>query len=400
MPTVSVVIPAYNQAQYLTEAIQSVLAQTYRDFEIIVVDDGSTDDTPIVAKQFSDAVRYVRQDNQGLAGARNTGIHQAQGKYIGLLDSDDQWLPAFLETMMALIEQHPDATVYYCYAQFMDANGQDLPQTTRCQGVPTNALNDTLLRANFIIPSTVVLRRSVVEAAGLFDQTLRSCEDWDLWIRLVPKHTFINRPECLVRYRVHGNSLSGNVAGMQQAAMAVVEKNFGVDDGRWQTWSEEKRRAYGGIYRYHALIPILRQNDWSACAHHLRRAFQVDPSLAVDLDLFYELALGSQPVGYRGTTRQLDLESNVAQIKQVLADVFCEPMTKELASLRYQAYGIAYYTLGLAAYNTAQFSLSRRYLFLALRFRPDLWHDTRVFRTLMKLFVPHSILRRIKSYDL
>ena len=99
-PRVSVVIPAYNQAKYLGDAIQSVLSQTYRDFEIIVVDDGSTDDTPLVVSQLGGNLHYIRQTNQGLAGARNTGIRNAKGSYIALLDSDDIWLPEFLQKIL------------------------------------------------------------------------------------------------------------------------------------------------------------------------------------------------------------------------------------------------------------------------------------------------------------
>ena len=402
MPTVSVVIPVYNQAQYLTSAIQSVLAQTYRDFEIIVVDDGSTDDTPYVAQQSGDAIRYIRQENQGQAAARNAGIRQAQGEYIALLDSDDQWLPTYLETMLSLAAQHPDAAAYYCCARCIDATGHELPQLAGAQLVPSAAMYQTLLRANFLIPSTMIIRQSAMITAGLFDQSqaIVGCEDWDLWLRLAQEQTFVGTATCLVHYRLHGNSCSANLIKMQQAATAVINKHVGPDDGQWQTWPEEKRVAYSGVYRYYAITSILRQNDWVACTQYLRQAFQIDPTLATDLDLFYELALGTQPLGYRGTLENLNLEDNAANINRVLTDVFRSPVISELASIRRLAYGTAYYALGLVAYNTGQASLSRRYLFPALRFRPGLWRDARVVSTLIKSFVPRSVLGRIKNYGI
>lgn len=384
---VSVVIPNYNHTRFISEAIHSVLAQTYRSFEIIVVDDGSTDNCREVVACFGNQVCYIWQENQGLAGARNTGIRAARGELIGLLDADDQWIPGYLETMVSLATQHPKAAVYYCCAQGMDVDGHDLPQIFGGPVLSPEMMYPTLLRANYLIPSTILIRRSVIMAAGLFDQKLRSCEDWDLWLRILPGKVIVGTSERLVRYRLHGSSLSTNPTGMQQATRAVIEKHFGPDDGQYQSWSQEKRRAYGGVYRYHLLTSIQRQNDWQAGARYLRQALQVDPTLAVDLELFYDLALGTQPPGYRGTSSELPIETNANQIIRMLADVFYQPMTPELALLHYQTRGTACYALGLVAYNVGQLALSRKCLLRALRFRPDLWRDALVVGNLVKSVV-------------
>ena len=136
LPRVSVVIPAFNQARFLPAAIDSALAQTYRDREIIVVDDGSTDETPDVARRYGDALRYVRQANKGLAGARNTGIERARGEFVALLDSDDVWLPGFLEHMMAVAEAQPRAAVYFGAWRYIDASGNPLPEPPHAHVVP------------------------------------------------------------------------------------------------------------------------------------------------------------------------------------------------------------------------------------------------------------------------
>jgi glycosyltransferase involved in cell wall biosynthesis len=188
MIKVSVIIPNYNQSHYLASAIHSVLRQSFKDFEIIVVDDGSTDNTLEVLAQFSDQVVYLRQENQGLAGARNTGIRAARGELIGLLDADDEWRPDYLEQMLALSEKHPDAAVFYCMAQCMDVDGGDLPQVVGGPPVAPELLYQKLLRANFIIPSTVMFRRKpIVDAGclqepcplpGAWQQSLHKC-GWD-----------------------------------------------------------------------------------------------------------------------------------------------------------------------------------------------------------------------------
>jgi len=396
-PQVSVIIPAYNQAKYLESAIQSALSQTYQDYEIIVVDDGSTDNTPLIAGRFVKNIRYIRQDNQGLGGARNTGIRIANGHFVALLDSDDQWVPNFLEKMTGLAAQFPEAAVYYCQARCMDAEGHDLPQVLGGPVRPPEAIYQTLLRADFLIPSTILMRRSVIMKAGLFDHSLRYCEDWDLWLQILPEYTFIGIPDCLVRYRIHSNTQSANLAGNQQSAIALIKKKFGPDDNHEETWSIEKRRGYGGLYRFLLLIFVNRNNDWKDAAQNFRRALQIDPTLAEDLDLFYDLALGGQPPGYRGSPQLLNFKENTAQISTMLADTFYSKENLGIEHLRRQTYGTAYFALGLVAYNTGKFRLCRSFLIRALYYRPDLLKDNRTMGLLLKSFLSRKILNQIKK---
>ena len=276
---VSVIIPNYNHTKFIRGAIHSALNQTYPRFEIIIVDDGSTDNSREVVSEFGNRVHYIWQENQGLAGARNTGIRAARGEFIGLLDADDLWQPNFLDVMIALADKHPDAAVYYCCARGMDITGQDLSQIFGGPPIPSASLFHSLLRANFLIPSTIMMRRFVAINAGLFDQALRSCEDWDLWLRLLPDHDFVGTSACLVRYRLHGSSLSTNPSGMQKALRAVVEKHFGPEDELAANWSQEKKRAYGGYYRYCLLSSIQYQSDWPSSARNLYKALLAEFNL-------------------------------------------------------------------------------------------------------------------------
>jgi glycosyltransferase involved in cell wall biosynthesis len=274
---VSIIIPNYNQAHFIRSSIKSALNQSYSDNEIIIVDDGSTDNSREIINSFGDLVRYIWQENKGLAGARNTGILAAQGDLIGLLDADDELYPTYLEKMVDFANRFADASVYYCRAQAMDIDGNPLPQVFGGPPVPQEEAYQTLLRANFIIPSTILMRRSDIMKAGLFDQNLRSCEDWDLWLRLLPSHKIIGINDVLVMYRIHGSSLSNNPAGMQNATRMVIEKHFGSDDGHPETWAPDKRRAYGGMYRYHAITTIQRQEDWESGVQYLVKGFKADP---------------------------------------------------------------------------------------------------------------------------
>jgi glycosyltransferase involved in cell wall biosynthesis len=392
MPTVSVVIPAYNQSGYLRDAIQSVCAQTYRNFEIIVVDDGSTDDTPLIIPRLFSDVHYIRQQNMGLAGARNTGICAARGELIGLLDADDQWYPDFLESIIRLTEQFPKAAVYFSCTRCMDSLGKDLPQLL---GIPLKSSADlyqTLLKTNFLIPSTVLMRKSTIKSEGLFDPNLRSCEDWDLWLRIAPKYDMIGTTKCLARYRIHTNSLSTNLTGMHNAVRAVFEKHFGPNDGKWEQWSALKRKAYAGVYRYLAWSSVVRNNDWQSCSEYLRQALHFDPSISVDIDLFWDLALGNQPFGYRGSSYQLNLTDNKKYVGLLLKQIFNSSTDQRIKSLERQTYGTAYFALGLVAYNTRQLSQSRFFLFKALLCRPELWNEKRVSGNLLKSLLGFRLL--------
>lgn len=370
VPLVSIIIPAYNQAHFLVQAIESVLAQTYKNYEIIVVNDGSTDNTAEVAQSFGNKIRYIYQENRGLAGARNTGISHAAGEYIALLDSDDVWLPDFLEKMIRQTRLFPASTVFFCAALCMDAEGNDLPQKIH---VKTDSARpdfyETLVFANFIIPSTVVMKSLPVKKAGCFDESLRSCEDWDLWLTLLPEHQFTGLDDCLIRYRIHGSSLSTDPTGMHNAATAVVNKHFGPDDGQYAEWPEIKRKAYSGLYNYQAWTLVLRRNDWAAAATCLRLALSVDPGLASDLSVFYELLLGSQKPGYRGTSINLELQQNAQNLVSTLKTVF-QPDNRSLPLIKPQVYHTAYKAMGLLAYNTGQWGLARSFLWRALTTLP------------------------------
>lgn len=389
---VSVIIPSYNNAHYLGTAIQSVLGQTYTDYEIIVVDDGSKDATREAAAKFGESVIYIYQENQGLAGARNTGIQAAKGELVSLLDADDEWYSEYLEHMIALSDKNPDAQVFYCTAQCMDTDGHNLPQFVGGPPIDSKILYQVLLRANFIIPSTVTFRRKPIIEAGCFDDNLRSCEDWDLWLRILPTGKIVGAFDRLVRYRVHGSSLSANVTGMQDAARKVIEKHFGGEDRAPEMWSNEKRRAYGGLYRYQAITFVQRQKNWDAAASSLQKGLLIDPTLSLDLDLFYELGLGSQQVGHRGVSDVQNQELNALQLEKcVLA------LPKEMGSLRRKTIGTAEYALGLIAYGFGHRSVSRRFFAQAISQRPELSFDTRLLGNYFKSYINRGALNELKK---
>ena len=199
---ISVVIPSYNQALFLPESIDSVLKQTLNPHEIIVVDDGSTDNTREVIARYP-ATTYIYQNNSGPSAARNNGVDRATGDWIALLDADDVWLPRKLEIQAARIK---DEGLCYCATTRFFSDGR----TEDAETFPCKAAPEALKRRNFIDPSSVLVRRDLMLSVGGFDPNMRAAEDWELWLKLLRVCKFVDVPERLLRYRVTSNSASAD----------------------------------------------------------------------------------------------------------------------------------------------------------------------------------------------
>ena len=211
---ISVVIPTFNRQSMLQRAVDSVLAQTHPVTEIIVVDDGSTDGTEQLVKSIQyDSVQYIYQDNQGVSCARNTGIKQARGNWIALLDSDDEWLPNKLELQVDALVSRPD--FHFCHT-----NEIWIRRGKRVNPMAKHEKNgghifEKCLPLCVISPSSVLIRKNVFEQTGLFDETLPACEDYDLWLRYCAKFPvlYIDQP-LLNKYGGHADQLSKKYLGM------------------------------------------------------------------------------------------------------------------------------------------------------------------------------------------
>ena len=188
-PTISVIMPAFNAAPHIGQSIQSVLAQTFDDWDLIVVDDGSTDETATVAGSFSDSrIRCLRRENGGQAAARNTGIVNTQGEFIAFLDADDLWLPEKLDRQIE-VARRTSADVVYCDGYVFFDNGDDERSDffAVVPGLKDGATMMPLLyQYNRIATLSAMVKRDVIESVGLFDESrsFQNCEDYELWLRL------------------------------------------------------------------------------------------------------------------------------------------------------------------------------------------------------------------------
>ncbi len=229
MPRVSVVIPTCNRAPLLRAAIDSVLGQTFRDFEIIVVDDASSDETPAMMRALAnDRIRYLRQDSKkGQGATRNAGLRAARGSYVALLDDDDEWLPEKLQKQVDLLDTRP-AGVGLVYTGFRKIDASSNRMIAEVRPRERGEVFDALARGNWIgTCSTVMLRRICFARAGYFDENLASGADYDMWVR-VAKHFQVDCiEEPLVLYRVHGERISTNFQSITEGLEAQIAKHAG-----------------------------------------------------------------------------------------------------------------------------------------------------------------------------
>lgn len=204
-PLVTVTVTTYNRAGMVTEALDSVFAQTYPNFEVIVVDDGSTDDTGRVIKEhYGDRLTYIYQENQGPPAARNASVRAARGKYIGLMDDDDLWLPTKLEKQVAALEERPECALAYCACLEATADGQSTGKIHRSTDKGRTGDNFALfLRHAVITETSVIVRRSAFDEVGLFDEELPTGKDTDLFLRMALRYPAVYLREPLMLVREH-----------------------------------------------------------------------------------------------------------------------------------------------------------------------------------------------------
>lgn len=242
--SVSVIIPNYNYAHYLREAIDGVVNQTYQDIEIIVVDDGSTDGSSEILKSYGDRVVSIFQKNQGVSAARNNGVRSSHGQYVAFLDADDSWLPEKVEREVEQFSLNSNLGLVHVGVREVDAQGNHIRD--RLDGGHGEISDQLLMLAaegilgggsGFMVP------RSVFDEIGGFDTALSTSADWDLFYRISSRYPIGFVPQVLINYRVHGANMHGNIEVMERDMTLAFGKAFGDDS------NSRSRKVYGNLYK-------------------------------------------------------------------------------------------------------------------------------------------------------
>jgi glycosyltransferase involved in cell wall biosynthesis len=346
----TLIIPAFNAERYVGQAIQSVLDQTCPDFEIIVVDDGSTDYTAELVRHCQDhRIVYLHQENRGLAGARNTGIRTATGEHIGFLDADDLWHARFLETCVGFLAQNPHVDIIRTGWSYIDSDGSYLPAKPQWGGWHDNVL-DRLIVNNVFVPVSAVVRRHCFKVAGLFDEGLRANEDWDLWLRMAWygfKFDFIAKS--LAMYRRHDSNMTLDPDRMLTSRLAVLAKIFSLPNLPDST-RQLRSLAYARVY-FPSCLEAYAAGDIGHALENFTLAVKYSPEILTSEDTYYNMACASQPVGYKGTSRCLDLDPGVCFVFDALDYVFASDVGHPLAYLRKKAYAVAHFAMAMLHYT-------------------------------------------------
>lgn len=246
MPRVSVIITTYNRASMLGEAINSVLSQQYTDLELIVVDDGSTDETKEVLSLYTPHLTYTYQEHQGVSAARNRGVECAQGDYLAFLDSDDLWLPNKLYVQMKFMENHPNALI--CYTEEIWIRRGMRVNPMKKHKKYSGMIFEYCLPLCIISPSSVLIARSLLEEAGGFDEELEVCEDYDLWLRISACYPIylIDTP-LIIKRGGHEDQLSKKMSGQDRFRIKALVKLLEGDclsaNQRELAWKELNRKC-------------------------------------------------------------------------------------------------------------------------------------------------------------
>jgi glycosyltransferase involved in cell wall biosynthesis len=286
-PTVSVIIPAYNAAPYVAETLESLFAQTYRDFEAIFINDGSTDETEARVAPFRDRLVYIAQPNRGVMAARNAGLRIARGRYIALLDSDDLLTPRFLEVLVGMLEEDATIAAAYPNALYFGWPRHDGKLHQDAFPVSEPVTFDRVLRRECYVFGLLVFRRAVVDEVGGYDESLQGqgAEDFELWLRMLRHgHRFRFTREPLVKYRWRHDSLSNTGVTITSCELSVYEKLLRGDlRGGQREWIEARLPALRAQLSYARFKDELKERHFAEAETHLAAAakFYRRPKLAL-----------------------------------------------------------------------------------------------------------------------
>lgn len=271
---VSAIIPTYNHAAYLGEAIDSVLAQTHAPVEVIVIDDGSTDDTEEVLSRYSNQIVAVRQPNAGVSAARNRGAARASGDLLAFLDADDIWLPAKIELQVNRFLSEGSLGLVHCGIEEIDAGGKGLG--AHQDGIEGWAADEMLMfRRSTILGggSGVMIPRALFIEAGGFDEEMSTSADWDLYYRLATRRRIGFVPEVLLKYRIHRSNMHNNISAMENDMMRGYGKAF---ENAGPQLAGRRRQCYGNLHRMLA-GSYFTSGKYGAFLQHSLRALMLAP---------------------------------------------------------------------------------------------------------------------------
>jgi len=291
IPKVTAIIPCYNREMFIRETLESVLGQSYENMEIIAVDDGSTDHTREILEEYRDRIKIMEhkgRENKGQSAAINLALHASQSDYVAILDSDDLWLPTKIEKQVDFLERDPSTGLVYANGLVIDENGRKLWKIYPEGYKELNKPGEVLVNCYFLLPNNALLRRSVFEKAGDFDETLRSAQDHDMAIRVAEITCLGYLDEILFKYRKHSDSQSYRFARRRWGNGFIIYEKARK---RYRyTWNVRRRRL--AVLNFRMGQCLLEESAFLRAIPHFLKAGLLDPRRAIRLIVGRESAGG------------------------------------------------------------------------------------------------------------
>ncbi len=368
MPKVSVIIPAYNSEKYIARTIQSVLAQSFTDYEIIVIDDGSTDNTKEIIAQFGNRVQYLAQQNKGPSVARNLGIEKSSGQYLAFLDHDDVFLKDKLLIQSRVLDNEPDVGLVTGWLKFIDDEGTPLSN----QMSPSNdyfTLRDFLNTDPILTPSLPMVRRSVLDQIGVFDTEFWYTSDYEMWVRIAAHGWKVKCvQDFILNYRIHPRNLSKSMDLMYQGSFAILDKVYALSNLPADVIAM-KANIYAKNHVGFGLNACFLNNT-KAATEHFEKAIQYNPESFNNRDTIIQAI-----VDYLLFALSNADEAEPA-VDRILAGV--EPVVKGITKAKSKLIGLLYAGFLFREHEHRQYEQVRSYFFKTVLADPK-WLSNRGF---------------------
>lgn len=393
-PAVSIIVPVYNRLEYLSGTLQSILAQSFDAWELVVVDDGSQEDVAALVTAYRDPrIRIFRQENQGNAAARNSGISLTFGDYVACLDSDDTWEPDFLRMCIAELTNQPEIDVVYTQVRYVDEHGESLSISAGPMPLSGDLL-EPLLMGHPILPSSALVRRTCFERWGSYTPGL---DDWELWLRWSARGCrFACLTQPLLNYRIHTQNFSADYERRRSIHLAMLDA-FYAQDPIPEAARRLRAHAYATQFLRFAVLAWQTGRQPEGIADFVAAVLH-HPSFLTALDFYIQIASAHQERRHVGTPHGLNLEVAEATLLRCLAGLFNRPDLPEGIRMRQkQAYGWAYMGLARLAYGIAHDSVQARdWLWQAARLDPALILHSDWSLWLSRSMIRYDRLQRVK----
>jgi len=375
VPLVSVIIGVYNRPELIIETLDSVLAQTHPEIEVIVIDDGSTDATPAVLERFAGRIAVHREEHRGLPAALNHGLRLATGEFVVFLDSDDLWDPPFLARLVARLSSLDDTTVGAAASwREIDATG-GVVTSRRALERSSYGLSELPVRPCFP-PSGVLVRRRAVSDVGGFDEHFDRCaQDRELWVRLAAQgRVFASVDEVLWSYRVHAGGLSRDPDNLRIDGLRLIDKSFA--DPRLPEHMRQRRGEALGVMWSGVSARLFERGRDDEGTEALCDAVRAWPGVLREDETYWSILCAEQPIEHKGGPLSLDLEHAATRLFDALASALGAAAVEP--ALAHHARGRAHRALAQLAYGQGEMRAVRAHCVAAIRADRKLWREPRL----------------------